>query len=239
MGTTSLQDLTPEELRGDGFNVYDAGVFLWESGLITDHANTMGERGYGDIPAGAFFAIGNLWCHDKDCDFPDTYEDGRKELHSWEVHYASLVESLNDAGVEFAFDDEWVVIDGTAYRTQPDSYGWESSIMFRDGDYITPEDGIECWVDTVVNDANRALPSWWSDADIESCGFVERECGLESGRYGVDDDPHKIMAAIQEREDDADVLFQLSSVEQFRVNFCVWVRADKGEDDANEDESDI
>ena len=63
-----------------------------------------------------------------------------------------------------------------------------------------------------------------ADGDLIEAGYVERDCSLESGWYGADDDPRAIFAAIREREEDADVIFQLSRTEQFRVTFCVWVR---------------
>lgn len=185
---------------------------------------TYREPGYG----GGLVIIGDLWCR---CD----HIEG---LHSIDAHHPRIWARLEEEGVEAAFYDEWYVDDdGGAWRTRNDSYSWQSSILWceRAGDYLTPDDGIEAWIEEVQNDPQKALPGRvWSDDEIRAEGWREWECGYESGWHpGQDADPREITRQIRdELGDDVDVLFQVTGVGQWDVRFCAWVKLDDGDDGA-------
>lgn len=225
------KDLTPTDIATVG----DAITFLYDLNIVTDTADEYGEPGYRlDNPEG-LFAIGDWWCRDKDCDYTETYNDGAKRVHGVELHYERLFAILEEGGVESAFYDEWWIDHNTskAYRTEADSYSWQSSIMYSEehGDYLTPDDDVSLWVEAVENNPRMCIPAWISDGDLSDLGYEERECGYESGWYGQEDNPAAILAAIRANDPHADVVFKLDRVEQFRVTFCVYVRSELDNDD--------
>lgn len=215
---------------------------LMDAEIVTDYADEYGEPGYSsDGPV----IIGDMWCRagrygSKPCDYaeknPDArYPNGEAKIHSMEYHYPRLFAAMEEQGIEFGWDDEWIVSHESspskAYRTQADSYSWQSSILWTDGDFLTPDDDIQDWIDEVVNDPHRALPKHvWSDADLAELGWEEHECGFKNGWYGREDNPEKISEQIRKYEGDVDILFKLSYVAQFDLGFCVFIKKDEAAD---------
>jgi hypothetical protein len=232
--TAMCKDLTPDDIE----TVSDALEYLFDLNVVTATADEYGEPGYSlDNPEG-MFAIGYWWCRDRECDYAETYDNGGgKRVHGVELHYERLFAILEEGGVEVDFDDEWMVSysgpTAKAYRTQADSYSWQSSIMYAEnvGEYLTPDDDVSEWVEAVVNNPRMCIPAWISDADLSDLGYEERECGYESGWYGQEDNPEAILDAIRDQDPDADVVFKLDRVEQFRVTFCVYVKPGLDNDD--------
>lgn len=236
-----MKDWTPEGLINEEGNIGKAMSFLMDLGIVTDYASDYGERGYSLDNDEGFFAIGNWWCRlgqygRGECDFEECYTNGTKKTHSIDLHYPSLFTWLEGLGMETAFDDEWIIIDDKAYRTEPDSYSWESSLLYTDGEYLTPDDDFDSWLEVVANSSSHALPSFLWDKELAAAGFVERECDFESGWYGREDDPAKIMEAIKEEEPHSDVVFKLSGVGQFAARFCVYVREGSNNDEDGTDD---
>jgi hypothetical protein len=204
-------------------NVLDIDIVqpLFDRGIVTDYAEKYGEPGY-SLADGACFLIGDWWCRDADC----KYADG---LHDIQSHHPRVWAALEEAGWETAFYDEWIVIDGKAYRTQPDSYSWQATAVYDEdyGDYLTPDDDIETWVEYMVNNPRKCLRSGlFTDDELAGQGFRILESGLESGWHpGQTDDPEAITRTIREEHgDDVDVLFMLEGVGQFDIRFCVLIR---------------
>lgn len=226
-------DHTPAELAGDEFTIEGAMSFLIDLEVVSDYANEFGEPGY-HLAEGAVFAIGDWWCRDRDCEYTEVYEGGlagQKKVHGVELHYAALFAKLEEAGVETAFDDEWMIDhdgEGKAYRTEADSYQWQPQVqMTEDGEWLTPDSGIEPWIEWANNDHTRCLfAHTWTNAEIEAQGFEEIQCGYENGWHPhQNDDPEKIATEMRRRSDEPiDVMFQISSVGQFDIHFCVWRR---------------
>lgn len=190
---------------------------------LYDYASEYGEPGYSTRGP---VLLGNWWCHRHDCSYTERYEDGRRKTHGLEYHYPRLFAFLESEGCEFEWSDEWTIIDDKAYRTQADSYSWQPTAVWNDDicEYMVNGEDIDEWLEWAVNAASRCLMNdSFTDAELESAGFVERQCDYEDGWYGVNDDPAEIMRAIRDRES-VDVLFKLASTEQFRVTFCVYVR---------------
>lgn len=141
-----------------------------------------------------------------------------------------IQDGLERQGFELEWSDEWFVDSNNdkAYRTSPDSYHWESSIMFSEEgcDYITPDDGIEAWIDECQNNARKALPSWWSEDDITALGWTKTSDTYESGFHpGQNDSPEVIGKALEKAG--KEFLFQIGGKGQFDIRFHVWVKNDE------------
>ena len=200
---------------------------------IRDVANEYGEPGYGNHYTTGVL-VGNFWCQCGEV----LREDGSRELHDLAHHYPRTFAALEESGWESVWEDEWVVTyDGQtsrAYRTQPDSYSWQSSVMLTEyGEYLTPEDDVEEWVAEVVDEPHRALTSRvWSVGDLERAGFRVWDDGelYESGWHpGQTDDPEEITRRIRETlGDDVEIVFHIAGVGQFDITFRAMIRG--GED---------
>lgn len=193
-----------------------------------DYCAEYGEPGYQRVgTAGVLLA--DWWCK---CGTV-LREDGTPELHGFELHYPRLFAALEEQGYELEWSDEWVVDheSGKCYRTQGDSYSWQSSILWTDGDFLTPDAGIDAWIEELVNDPHRCMTSTvWTRGDLEGAGFVQWERDdphtYESGWHpGQDDDPEAITQQIRaELGDDVEILFYLDDSGQFDVRFSAWTR---------------
>jgi hypothetical protein len=214
---------------------------LQQRDIVHDWCSEYGEPGYKLDNDDGFIIFGNIWCQKKDCNYTETYEDGTKKIHSVEWHYPRLFAAMGEQGIQFEWYDEWYIDhdNDKAYRTQADSYMWQSSILFNGYDYLTPDDDIHEWVEAVVNDYHRCLPSHvWSDEQLGALGFTEYQCGYENGWYpGQTDDPKEISEIIvnefAEQDKSVDILYKLQGVGQFDIHFCVFVREAKDEEEAN------
>lgn len=102
-------------------------------------------------------------------------------------------------------------------------YG-ESDVMYVNEEYIGRRqfEKEECTFDDVsdafVNNPERALPSWLDPTD----GWEERSCDFANGWYHRHDEPKEIAEKLWGK--DLDVIFQISSISPFEVQFCVWTK---------------
>ena len=195
-----------------------------DEGIVTDYCSEYGEPGYShsyalsdnDTPA---IVLGSYWCH---C----AQFDG---LHDYATHHPRLWEQLESQGVQFHWHDEWIIDHNSdkAYRTSADSYSWQSSIMYIDGDMLTPDDDIDTWLEHVLQNETPCLPGVvWSATDIINAGFAKYNGTYESGWHpGQDDNPVTIMATVKrEYGEDTEVVFRLDSSGQFDINFSAYYR---------------
>lgn len=224
---------------------------LMDAEIVYDYCDEYGEPGYDKKDENGTIIFGDIWCragqkysHKPLCDYaeknPDEkYRDGTVRLHSVEEHYPRLFAAMEEQGIEFQWHDEWIIdhnggMGGKAYRTSGDSYHWESSILWTDGDFLTPDDDITDWIEECVDNPRMCFPSHvWSDAELMEQGFEEYECGYANGWYpGQTDDPVKISELIRGHMGaDTQILFKLSGVGQFDIRFCVFVRNPDWEDE--------
>lgn len=244
--TEQMEDHTPAELMEGEFEVSEAMSFLSDIGVMYDYADDYGEPGYSLDKEGGFFVIGDWWCNDKGCDYPDKYPEdsrynaGEPKCHGVALHYKALFEKLEEEGMETAFYDEWTVVDGVqvgeypnieihnlAYRTNSDSFSWQSSILWDEEQdcYLTPHDGIAAWIEVHLRNGT-GISGRWNEADLEEQGFEEYNCNYESGWFeGMNDDPSKIMKALVERMGEThDILPYLKESSMFYFKFCVFTR---------------
>lgn len=143
-------------------------------------------------------------------------------------------EYLEEAGYECEWSDEWIIdYDyGKAYRTSPDCYSWQPQIMFTDGDFLTPDDPIEdwlqeCWIQS-PNDRLRALPSWITHKDLEEHDFKKHNGVFETGWHpGQTDEPVDTARKIFKNDKVHEVVFRIVENSQFYIVWEAWYREDE------------
>lgn len=147
----------------------------------------------------------------------------RRALRVWRA----LESRLERLGYSLEWSDEWIVDwhhGGKAYRTQPDSWDWEPRVRVIDGDFLTPEDDPEDWIDDSMNDEGRPLPSWFDASELELRGFKvwEQEDKQVGFHPGQDETPDKFCPAL--REEGFDYVLQITSRGQFDCRYRIWTR---------------
>ena len=138
---------------------------------------------------------------------------------------------------EIVWDDEYVSCDhcSRAVRVVHDSYGWEAPFLRTDSEIVCKKcikdnpEWLEEFIEDYKNTSKRALPSWTMPL-LKNAGFVcfEQEDGcarFESGWHpGQTDDPVKILEELEREFPEAEVVFVLTGVGQFDVNFTAFIR---------------
>lgn len=165
-----------------------------------DFAPVYGEPGYTDPKAGILFA-------------------------NWNYTERDLGDYLEKLGFECEWCDEWTVVNQKAYRISPDSYGWESMIFLtEDGEYITPDDDIQDWIDAMKDAPDRCLPSRYTEAMLKEAGWERVDETYENGWHpGQNDDPKKIYDALIKRSDVQSVVFRKEENSQFYIKFEAYI----------------
>ena len=172
-----------------------------------DYASGYGEPGYSDPDKAILFA-------------------------NWNYFSREVTDLLERAGYAIEWSDEWTInYDGNmkAYRTQPDSYGWQSSIIYLDdgrtvsADEIESGDCVDEYIDYLLNDADRCDTF---NIDWTKHGFTKlNEDSYESGFHpGQNDKPTDILKAAQKSHPDHNFIFSLDSKGQFDARFSIWAR---------------
>lgn len=164
------------------------------------YASVYGERGYADPKAGILFA-------------------------DWNYTAPDLGDYLEKLGFECEWCDEWEVVNDKAYRTSPDSYGWVCQIhLTEDGEYLTPDDDVQTWVDEMKDNPRKALPEWITKEQLEELGWERHDSVFENGLHpGQNDMPQAIYDNLIKRADVASVLFRISDKGQFDVKFEAYI----------------
>lgn len=180
-----------------------------------------GEPGYGTERT-TMVVIGDYWCRCPKIE----------GLHSLENHHPRVWAALTAAGLEFEWHDEWYLDNeaGKAWRIEPDSYGWQPSVIWNEdfGDFLTPDHDIETWTEAMANNPRSVLPSVvWSADDLAGAGWTKFNLDTyESGWHsGQNADPAAIMTEVQEAHPESDVVFLLDYTGQFDIGFSAWHRA--------------
>jgi hypothetical protein len=205
-----------------------------------DYADDYGEPGY-STPYGAetpMVLIGDWWCR---CGANPAagkpkgygYEPGAvvkpTDLHDVMSHHPRLWAKMEEQGVQFEWHDEWWIDSNAskAYRTQADSYSWQSSIQWNEDicDYLTPDDDFADWLEWALNNPGRCLMRHY-DRDVKDAGFVKWEPTDPHDYYngwhdGMEDDPREIIKTLP---DGHDYVFVLDETSQFYVGFSCWTR---------------
>lgn len=174
-----------------------------------EYCHEYGERGY-EIDEGKKFILFADWNL-----FDDKYPNFMEYL---DEHYMC------------EWSDEWIIDYSTdkCYRTVGDSYAWEQQYRITDfGEMITPDNDVEDWVEFCkIDDPKQTphvLPSFIDHEEVIKLGFELIDEEYENGFYHRHDDPLKIAEELFDNGYD-EVVFSLSGVEQFRINFQAFAR---------------
>lgn len=160
------------------------------------------------------------------------YQDPEKGilLANWNNVPSNMQKWLENAGYSLEWSDEWTIDynNDKAYRSSPDSYGWECQFIMGDGEYIFPDDGADAIIDaccmTDWNQPARCVPSWITVDELLAEGYELLETGLESGWFpGQDADPAKIAKGAFVHENAERVVFRKTENSQFYCRFECWV----------------
>lgn len=149
---------------------------------------------------------------------------------NWKQTAESYIDNLEysqeyaEPGYDIEWEDEWTTCDGCgkALRTSPNSYSWQPSFIRNGGTG-------ECFCkECLTNDDLESLEDNPRTAvnldgiDLSDYGYEEIKCGYESGWHaGQTDDPTKIYNELV-KHGHSRLLFQIESVGQFDMSFCVW-----------------
>ena len=176
---------------------------IQERGIDFEIANSYGEPGYdSDKP----ILLANLNQFDK------------SELNAIERHY------------EINYDDEWTVLyeeDCKAYRTNPDCYGWQPSIVIWNCEYVSipylVESGnLKEYVESELTDNPLAALNSYAVKDCHLEEFATCiQYDLENGFHpGMNDNPKEILKLYPDRREN--MFFRIDSVSQFYLTFQLW-----------------
>ena len=154
--------------------------------------------------------------------------------------HRALERAAESQGIELVHYDEYTVDDDgvKAWRTEPDSYFWTPSCVYDDhGNFLTPDDDIDLWIDWAKNDCNRCLSSSMVKLEeLEELGFTfhpDEDDVNESGFHqGMDVDPRKTYLELRGTPErpgpfpQSDIIFWLKETSQFYSTWQVLVRPD-------------
>lgn len=213
---------------------------LHERGLLTDYAGDYGEPGYSsnlDEFDGILFANWNSfgWDYRQQAEWRKANPTGMMP-----DRWPRIVKALEER-YELEWSDEWLVIDDKAYRSRHDSYGWQPSFVWWDGDLVSVdelvESGFDDWLDQeIVDQPDRAInvhrdlrptlrEHGWSQVPDTDTWF-------ENGWHpGQDDNPEALMAEWKAQHPHDRVLFYINGVGQFDLRFTMWSKPEEVNDD--------
>ena len=108
------------------------------------------------------------------------------------------------------------------FGNYPDVIFFDCEILGKAG-FKTGEYDWEMIKDNYVNNSSNALPEWFSKQELEDDGFELQSCNFNAGWYDdTNADPVKILKNLNKFN--KDVVFQVKQINQFNINFCVWIK---------------
>lgn len=158
------------------------------------------------------------------------YDDKPVIMANWNNIPAKYFDHLEKHGFSCEWEDEWLVCDECykAFRSSPDSYGWEMYGYIGDG-FCVCGDCIdwEEYLQGMENEPTKAVSCSLFHShrkEIES-RYTLVQGGFENGFHqGMDDDPKKILAKLLEKDTSGRYLFVISEQSQFYITFEVYKR---------------
>jgi hypothetical protein len=124
------------------------------------------------------------------------------------------------------YSDEWIILeDGKCYRTMPDSYFWQPSIVIDCDQYIASET-LNSYSDEeflsflerndYLNNSKLAINLW---------GFEPRGVRLDEEEYYMFEDhrePETILSGLLKSDPDGKYYFVIDGVSQFGLDFSIY-----------------
>lgn len=169
--------------------------------------------------------------------------EGDEPLTFQEQLMPNLEETCRALTIEIEWSDEWDVCFecGKLYRTEPDSYSWQPSMVFVECDWVCNEcirnnhEFFSFVIGGAINNPNFAF-TYLDATDMVNAGFTQWEPDNEQTYYSgwfehMTDDPKKILNFILEALPEAEVVFLLDEASQFYSKFSAWFRNPESDDD--------
>lgn len=219
-----FEDGTPFAILDDWDDVYEVNYavikkIVPEALELYEQAGLIKERSWGHGKVLKDVRINN--------EVPEIVKNAFDEHN---IKWYNVVESV--LGCEWGFSDEYTICDdcGNIIRTSPDSYHWQPDFYVGYGFIVCGKcfretnDYIKEYISEKINNPKNAVNGLLSEEDIEKLGFIKLNNEYESGWYSVNHDPEKIYESLS--KDFKEVLFYVNNVEQFRINFIVFVRGE-------------
>lgn len=158
------------------------------------------------------------------------YDDKPVILADWNHVPAKLFDMLENHGFSCEWDDEWLICDSCykAFRSSPDSYGWEMYGYIGDG-YAVCGDCIEWdeYLESLENKSRKAVTcTLFSEHESEITSRYELvKAEFENGFYdGQNDNPATILESLLKVNPNGRYLFVIDDQGQFDIEFSVYVR---------------
>lgn len=170
-----------------------------------------------------------------------TSSDYKGILFSNWNNFSVLANHILEHFYECEWSDEWIVLhdEGSlAYRTQSDSYGWQSSLVYLSGEYSSWKWALENAYDLIMEEfsndpancitcPNTALvQKFLTDNKFTKLNDHPYEVGLHKG---MDDLPDKIFATLDSTNNDH--LFIQHEASQFYMTYDIYQRSKQTEED--------
>ncbi len=122
---------------------------------------------------------------------------------------------IEDSNMEIAYQCN-------IFGNYPDVIFFNCEILGKAG-FKTDEYDWEMIKDNYVNNSSRALPEWFSKQELEDDGFELQSCDFNAG-YGEYTNVEPLQILNNLNGSGKDVVFQVKEMDQFNINFCVWIK---------------
>jgi hypothetical protein len=161
------------------------------------------------------------------------YDDKPVIMANWNNITAEVYDKLESMGYSCEWEDEWVECSSCykAFRTSPDSYGWEMCGIIGDGEAICGDclkDDPAEYLESIENQPKRALTcSLYRVIDPCDHGYKLINDELANDWNGGNDDPVKILTDLQDKTPGGRFLFVITSQGQFGVEFAVYQKIEE------------
>jgi hypothetical protein len=155
------------------------------------------------------------------------YDDKPVIMANWNNIEGAIFDELESEGFACEWEDEWIVCDtcNKAFRSSPNSYGWEMFGAIFDGfalcgDCIDPDEYLE----SIENKPRKALTcSLLRVIDPTDHGYTLVNDEYENGFHpGQNDDPAKILADLLADDPHGKYVFAITGQGQFDIDFAVY-----------------
>lgn len=144
---------------------------------------------------------------------------------NWNYFAPKATDLLEAYGYAIEWEDEWSTCSscGNAFRTSPDSYGWQPSYFELDGELLCKECvPMEEYLETLEDRPTHAVNDHIDPADY---GYVKLEGDFENGFHpGQNDNPREIYKRLHAAGHKR-LIFNIDSVGQFDLQFSIWKKA--------------
>jgi hypothetical protein len=150
---------------------------------------------------------------------------------NWNYFSRKACDLLEQAGYELEWEDEWDTCAdcGRAIRTSADSYGWTASYVILNDCELVCLDCLDFgdYLESIEDNPDKACTP---DINPNQYGYTLIDNSFESGLHpGQNDNPKSILENMQSKGY-KHLVFRVSRVGQFDVNFEIYQKIDNSND---------